>query len=315
MAEQTPQQVTTVSVTADASASHWVYRFAPRAVQPYLKLARLDRPVGVWLLLWPCWWSSLMAAGTVDGFGAIDARHLVLFAIGALAMRGAGCTYNDIVDNRIDAQVARTATRPIPAGEISVIKAWLFLVFQCLIGLGVLLQFNDFTVFLGLGSLLLVAAYPFMKRITWWPQLWLGLTFNWGALVGYAALIGRLDASAFALYAGAVGWTLGYDTIYAHQDREDDALIGVKSTARKLGHATKVWLLFFYGIFIMGLAAANWLASGGLFFYGVASIAALHLMWQVGKLDIDDGDSCLALFKSNIGLGGLVTLGFLLALM
>ena len=234
------------TTTPDALPGNWVQR-APKPAQPYLRLMRADRPIGTWLLYLPCLWGL--------GFGAINGAHPIglialyagLFAIGAYAMRGAGCAYNDIVDRGFDGQVARTALRPIPAGEISVKQAWAFLGFLCLVGLLVVLQLNPFTIALSFASLGLVAAYPFMKRITYWPQAWLGLTFNWGALVGFAALTGGLNAGAIAVYVAGFFWTLGYDTIYAHQDKEDDALIGVKSTALRFGERTKPWLVAFYG--------------------------------------------------------------------
>ncbi|MBL4618740.1 MAG: 4-hydroxybenzoate octaprenyltransferase, partial [Marinicaulis sp.] len=216
------------SATADTAPGNWVERMPPRA-QPYLRLIRADRPIGTWLLLIPCWWGLGLAA--VAGFTGLKLFYYgALFAIGAFVMRGAGCAYNDIVDRDIDGQVERTALRPIPSGQISIKQASIFLGVLCFIGLIVLLQFNRTTIFLGLGSLALVAAYPFMKRVTYWPQAWLGLTFNWGALMGFTAASGRLSFGAVAIYAAGIFWTLGYDTIYAHQDKEDDALIGVKST-------------------------------------------------------------------------------------
>lgn len=300
----------TVVKTADAVDGSWVYRQAPMSVRPYLKLARLDRPVGTWLLLWPCWWSmSLM----ISGYSLLELELIaLLFAIGALAMRGAGCTYNDIVDADIDVQVDRTRSRPIPAGEVSKGQAWAFLVFQCLVGLGVLLQFNLFAVYLGLGSLVLVALYPFMKRWTSWPQAWLGLTLNWGALMGWAVLDGALGWPAVALYAGAVFWTLGYDTIYAHQDKEDDALIGIGSSALVLGKKTKPALWFFYGLFFIGLISAGVLANLGLIFYVGIAFAGVQLAAQIRAVDIDDPDKCLEVFRSNTDFGWTVLLSFLL---
>ncbi|MHA7871784.1 MAG: 4-hydroxybenzoate octaprenyltransferase, partial [Hyphococcus sp.] len=215
MSEPVPASPT----TPDAVPGNWVAR-APARVRPYLRLARADRPIGPWLLFIPCLWGLALAAAT----GAVDWRlayYPFLFAAGSFAMRAAGCAYNDIVDRDFDAKVARTALRPIPAGEISVKQAWGFLALLCLAGLGVLLQFNRYSILLGVASLGLVAAYPFMKRVTYWPQAWLGLTFNWGALMGYAVMTGRLAPEALALYAAGVFWTLGYDTIYAHQDKED----------------------------------------------------------------------------------------------
>lgn len=296
--------------TADAVEGSWVYRHAPKAARPYLKLARMDRPVGTWLLLWPCLWSTVLAAG--DGLTLHHLYLMILFAIGALAMRGAGCTYNDIIDRDFDGAVERTKSRPIPAGEVSLKAAWAFLVFQCLIGLGVLVQLNPVAIMVGLGSLLLVAAYPFMKRITYWPQAWLGLTFNWGALVGWAAVRGDLGWPAIILYAGAVFWTLGYDTVYAHQDKEDDALIGVKSTALALGTRTKPALLLFYSLFIIALMAAGILAKLPLIYYAVIALAGLHLARQTLRVDIDDAAVCLGVFRSNIAFGWIVFAALLL---
>ena len=296
---------------SDILADHWVLRLAPGPFRPYLRLARIDRPIGTWLLLFPCWWSLGLAASA--GTRPPDPLLILLFALGALVMRGAGCTYNDIVDRDIDARVARTAGRPIPSGQVSLVQAIVFLAAQLALGLAVLLQFNDFAVLLGLASMALVLAYPFMKRVTYWPQAWLGLTFNWGALLGWAAATGGLSAPAVLLYAAGIAWTLGYDTIYAHQDKEDDALIGVKSTALKLGAATKPWLIVFYGLAIAGFGAAGWAAGLGWPFYlGLAGVAA-QFAWQVAKLDIDDPAVCLARFKSNRIAGWLLLAAILAA--
>ncbi|NVJ98674.1 MAG: 4-hydroxybenzoate octaprenyltransferase [Alphaproteobacteria bacterium] len=296
--------------TADAVEGSFVYRQAPKAFRPYLKLARMDRPVGTWLLLWPCLWSVVLAA---DGALGLDhLRLMALFAIGALAMRGAGCTYNDIIDRDFDGAVERTKSRPIPAGEVSIKAAWAFLVFQCLIGLGVLIQLNMFAIMVGLGSLLLVAAYPFMKRITYWPQAWLGLTFNWGALVGWAAVQGSMDWAPFLLYIGGLFWTLGYDTVYAHQDKEDDALVGVKSTALALAGKTRPAVALFYGLFIFALFGAGILANLGVIYYPVLALAGLHLAAQVRRVDIDDAAVCLEVFRSNIAFGWFVFIALLL---
>jgi len=302
------QHENSIIETADAIEGSWVYRQAPRAARPYLKLARMDRPVGTWLLLWPCLWSAALAVG-----GHFEAAHLylaALFGVGALVMRGAGCTYNDIVDKDFDSKVERTRSRPLPAGEVSIKQAWAFLVLQCLIGLAVLLQLNVFAAGVALGSLVLVAIYPFMKRITYWPQAWLGLTFNWGALVGWAAVRGDLGGQMgwppVVLYAGAVFWTLGYDTIYAHQDREDDALVGVKSTALALGTNTRVWLIAFYSLFVFALLAAGMLAKLGIIYYIGTAFAATHLGAQVRRVNIDDPEACLNVFRSNISFGWIV---------
>ncbi|WP_262695832.1 4-hydroxybenzoate octaprenyltransferase [Kordiimonas aquimaris] len=289
---------------ADAVEGSWVYRQAPFFMRPYLKLARLDRPIGSWLLLWPCWWSVTLA---YSGEAVLAlATWFALFAIGALAMRGAGCTYNDIIDRDFDGKVERTRTRPIPAGEVTVKQAWMFLTTLSLIGLAVLLTMNVFAVWLGLGSLVLVAAYPFMKRITGWPQAWLGLTFNWGALMGWAALKGELSTAPMVLYAGCLFWTLGYDTIYAHQDKEDDAIIGVKSTALTLGQHTRLWLTGFYAVFFLGLIYAGYLANLGIIYYVGIALAGLHLGAQIKRVNIDEPVVCLEVFRSNIAFGWIV---------
>lgn len=295
---------------ADATAGNWVDRHAPEGLRPYMRLARWDRPIGTWLLLWPCWWSTALAA-TQTTQPYPDVTLLVLFAIGSVAMRGAGCTYNDIVDRDIDAKVERTRSRPIPSGQVSTKAAFVFLVLQCLVGLAVLLSLNTFSIVLGLGSILLVAIYPFMKRVTYWPQLWLGLTFNWGALMGWAAVTGGLDLPALLLYAGAIFWTVGYDTIYAHQDKEDDALVGVKSTALRFGSATKSALVFFYSAAFVLFVAAGWLSGLGLVFYLLMGTVAVHFAGQIRRLDIDNPEVCLRIFKSNRDLGAFFFLAIL----
>jgi 4-hydroxybenzoate polyprenyltransferase len=285
---------------ADATGN-WVDRFAPRWTRPYLRLARLDRPIGSWLLLLPCWWSVGLAA--VRAGTHVNVWHLVLFFIGAFAMRGAGCTWNDIVDRDLDTRVERTRSRPIPSGQVKVRAAAVFLILQALIGLAVLLQFNGFTRWVGLASLLVVVIYPLMKRITYWPQIVLGLAFSWGALMGWPATFGRLELPASLLYAGSIAWVIGYDTIYAHQDREDDALIGVKSTALLFAERTKPMLVLFYGLAVVLFGLAEWSAGAGIIAaVGLAAFAG-HLAWQVARLRIDDPDSCLAVFKSNRDAG------------
>ena len=287
----------------------WVDR-APTAIRPYLRLARYDRPVGFWLLAIPCW-QGLALASVSTGLDWMDLYWAILFGIGAIAMRGAGCTYNDIVDRDIDAQVARTADRPLAAGTVSLKQAWAFLVAQCLVGLLVLIQLPWPAILTGLGALVLVAGYPFMKRITWWPQAWLGLTFNWGIPVAYTAAAGTFDLAALALYAGAVFWTLGYDTIYAHQDAEDDALVGVKSTARLFGENSQYWVAGFYGVNAVLVALAIWFSQATPFVVIPFTLYTAHLFNQVRKLDITDGAQCLALFKSNRSSGLLLVLTFI----
>lgn len=293
---------------SDIKADSLILRLAPAALRPYLRLARMDRPIGTWLLLLPCWWSLALASN-----GHPDLYLMALFAIGSLIMRGAGCTVNDIVDRDFDGKVARTALRPIPAGEVSVKQAVAFLGFLLLMGLAVLLQFNTFTILLGISSLLLVALYPFMKRITYWPQAVLGLTFNWGALMGWAAVKGELSLAPGLLYAAGFFWTLGYDTIYAHQDKDDDEMIGVKSTALKLGTATPKWLALFYSLTVVCLLGAGYMIQAGAIFYGITALGAAHLVWQIKRLDIDDATNCLALFKANRHFGLIVLLAILLA--
>jgi 4-hydroxybenzoate polyprenyltransferase len=295
---------------ADATGN-WVDTLAPVFLRPYLRLSRLDRPIGSWLLLIPCWWSSALAA-IAEGARAPSIAHIALFFVGAFAMRGAGCTWNDIVDRDLDASVERTRSRPIPSGQVSVGRAAAFLVLQALVGLAVLLSFNRFTVGLGIASLVIVAVYPFMKRITYWPQIVLGLAFSWGALMGWAAAFGSLAAPALLLYAGSISWVIGYDTIYAHQDREDDALIGIKSTALLFGERTKPMLATFYALAVLLLAAAGFTAGGGIVFALGLCAFAIHLVWQVVRLDIADPDNCLAVFKSDRDAGLILFAGLLL---
>jgi 4-hydroxybenzoate polyprenyltransferase len=283
------------------STGNWVDRLAPAWTRPYLRLARLDRPIGSWLLLMPCWWSAGLVAMHVGR--NVDLQHVILFLVGAFAMRGAGCTWNDLVDRDLDGRVERTRSRPIPSGQVTVPAAAAFLLLQALIGLAVLLQFNPFTILVGLASLMVVVIYPFMKRMTYWPQIVLGLAFSWGALMGWPAVLGRLDPPAFILYAGAICWVIGYDTIYAHQDREDDALIGIKSTALLFRERTKPMLGVFYGLAVLLIAAAGWSAGSGLVFaLGLVGFAA-HLARQIARLDIEDPDNCLLVFKSNRDAG------------
>ena len=292
------------------STGNWVDGFAPAWTRPYLRLARLDRPIGSWLLLMPCWWSVGLAA--IHAHSQVNLWHLVLFFVGAFAMRGAGCTWNDIVDRDLDTRVERTRSRPIPAGQVTVAAAAGFLLLQALVGLVVLLQFNRFPVYVGFLSLAVVAVYPFMKRITYWPQIVLGLAFSWGALMGWPATFGRLDLPAFLLYAGAISWVIGYDTIYAHQDREDDALIGIKSTALLFGERTKSMLALFYALAVALIALAGWRAGGGVVFaLGLGAFAA-HLAWQVMRLDIHDPVLCLVVFKSNRDAGLILFAGLVL---
>lgn len=298
-------------VPADAVPRNWV-EIAPRSIRPYLQLMRLDRPIGTWLLYWPCVCGlALGAMADERTFTAWrDFYYVALFGLGAVVMRGAGCAFNDIVDRKFDAQVARTRGRPIPSGAVSVTAAVIFTGLLSLIGLAILLQLNRFAIGLGAASLLLVAIYPFMKRVTWWPQAWLGLTFNWGALLGFAAQTGRTDLPDLYLYAGLFFWTLGYDTIYAHQDKEDDALIGVKSTARLLKENSPRWILGFYAVCFTLVLAAGFAEHAGRLFAPVMLVAGIHLLWQVRRLKIDDPANCLMLFRANSVTGGLLALSF-----
>lgn len=285
---------------ADATGN-WVDSLAPSYTRPYLRLARLDRPIGSWLLLMPCWWSVGLAGMHNDRLPSF--WHILLFFIGAFAMRGAGCTWNDLVDRDLDGRVERTRSRPIPSGQVTVAQATMFMVAQALVGFLVLIQFNRFTVATGIASLLVVVIYPFMKRITYWPQIFLGLAFSWGALMGWPAAFGRLDWPAIVLYVGSILWVIGYDTIYAHQDRDDDLLIGIKSTALLFGERTPTMLATFYAGATVLIAAAGFMAGGGIIFtIGIIGFAA-HLAWQVSRLDIDDPAHCLTLFKSNRDAG------------
>ena len=294
---------------ADATGN-WVDTLAPAWLRPYLRLARFDRPIGSWLLLMPCWWSAGLAA-IAAGHPYPNPWHVLLFFIGAFAMRGAGCTWNDILDRKLDAQVARTRSRPIPSGQVTVTGAAIFMAIQGLIGLAVLLQYNRFTVFVGIASLAIVAIYPLMKRITWWPQIVLGFAFSYGALMGWSAVFANLQAPALLLYAGAICWVIGYDTIYAHQDREDDALIGVKSTARLFGAHTKMalWIVYPLAVLLIGLSGAA-VGAGPVFVVGCILFGA-HLGWQIDRLDIDDPDLCLRLFKSNRDAGLILFAAFI----
>jgi 4-hydroxybenzoate polyprenyltransferase len=292
------------------STGNWVDGVAPAWARPYLRLARLDRPIGSWLLLMPCWWSVGLAA--VHAGSQVNLWHLLLFFIGAFAMRGAGCTWNDIVDRDLDARVERTRSRPIPSGQVTVASAAAFLVLQALVGLAVLLQFNRFTIYVGFASLAVVAIYPFMKRITYWPQIVLGLAFSWGALMGWPATFARLDLPALLLYAGAISWVIGYDTIYAHQDREDDALIGIKSTALLFRERTKPMLASFYALAVALIALAGWSAGAGLVFALGLLVFAAHLAWQIVRLDVDDPINCLMVFKSNRDAGLILFAGLVL---
>ncbi|MEQ8823701.1 MAG: 4-hydroxybenzoate octaprenyltransferase [Filomicrobium sp.] len=309
------------NTVADAASGNWVDTYAPRQLRPYLRLARADRPIGVWLLLFPCWWSlclALIAHG--HALETVNARFslsqalwfALLFAIGSFVMRGAGCAFNDYVDRDYDAQVARTKSRPIPSGQVSPKSALVFVVALSLVGLAVLVQFNRFTIWLAIASLALVAVYPFMKRYTYWPQVVLGLTFNWGALVGWSAVHGSLSVAPILLYLGCVAWTVAYDTIYAHQDKEDDLSLGLKSTAIRFGDATQQWLVGLYMASVICFAGAAILIPAPFFTYISVLAVAGHFVWQDQTLDINDADNCLARFKSNRFVGWILLAGLVL---
>ena len=303
---------------ADATAGNWVDRFAPPPIRPYLRLSRADRPVGTWLLLIPCWWGLALAAlAGPDGFRPYDLWIAAGCGIGAILMRGAGCTWNDLTDREIDASVARTRSRPLPSGQVTPRQALVWSVAQSLAAFLILLSFPPLAIALGIASLALVAIYPFAKRFTWWPQVFLGLAFNWGVLVGWAAHAGTISAAPLLLYGAGIAWTLFYDTIYAHQDREDDALIGVKSTARLFGSDTARWLAGFH-IAATILAALAILACRPAPFPATIALAGLigfaaHLLRQLRRLRIDDPATCLALFRSNRDAGLILAAGLALA--
>lgn len=296
---------------ADAPRSNWVDRYAPAFVQPYLRLGRFDRPIGTWLLLFPCWWSVTLAElGTGKPYPRLD--YLALFALGALAMRAAGCAFNDFVDRDIDAKVQRTASRPIPSGQVPPAAALLFVAVMALVGLAVLVQFNNFTVYLAIASLALVLVYPFAKRFTAYPQLLLGLAFNWGALVGWASIKGTIGLPAVVLYVGCVLWTVGYDTIYAHQDKHDDAELGLGSTALRFGENTVSYVGALYGSAVVLWLLAGALAGTHLIYFLAVTLVFLQMSWQVATLDTADPANCLRRFRSNRDVGVAVFLGLVL---
>ena len=288
----------------DIDSQHWTLRYLPAWMRPYGRLARWDRPIGTWLLMLPCWWSAALGSGqnwpNLIGW-------MALFAIGALAMRGAGCTWNDIVDRKIDARVERTRSRPLPAGELKLRDAVVWMALQSLVGVAILFKLNKTAGGIALLSVAIIAIYPTMKRFTSWPQAVLGLAFNWGALVGYAAVTGTLSWATVALYWGGVAWTLVYDTIYAMQDQRDDSIVGVRSTARRFGDKPRRWLALFAGVALLFWAAAGYLAHlQPIYFVGIALIA-LHFAWQIAFVKPDDPADCLAKFKSNAHVGLVLT--------
>jgi 4-hydroxybenzoate polyprenyltransferase len=302
---------------ADAAPANWVDRFAPPASRPFLRLSRADRPIGTWLLLIPCWWGLALAVAASGTPRLFDLWIALGCAIGAFLMRGAGCTWNDFTDRDFDGAVARTRSRPLPSGAVTPKGAIAWMIAQSLAAFAILLTFPPTAIALGVASLAIVCVYPFAKRFTWWPQVFLGLAFNWGALLAWAAHAESLGPAPVLLYAAGIAWTLFYDTIYAHQDKEDDALIGVKSTARLFGRHTHRWLAGFLAAAAL-LAAAAVLAAvpaglgRALALAGVAGFA-LHLAWQLRALDTDDPARCLALFRSNRDAGLVLAAGLALA--
>ncbi|NRP18011.1 4-hydroxybenzoate octaprenyltransferase [Ensifer adhaerens] len=302
----------------DAPSNNWVYRALPRALWPYAQLARWDRPIGWQLLMWPCLWSVALASGAAAAGQFSAGRfvfHSFLFIAGAIAMRGAGCTFNDIIDHDIDMEVARTRSRPLPSGRVSRFQAKAFMVLQALVGLVILLQFNAFSILLGILSLGLVAIYPFAKRFTDWPQFFLGLAFSWGAIMGWTAEFATLSLAPVLLYGAAIAWTIGYDTIYAYQDREDDELIGVRSTARRFGDNPRPWLIGLYGLAVVLMLLSFLAAGAGLFAYFGLLVAAGLLIYQILVLNIHDPEQCLALFKFNGVVGLIIFTGLVAALL
>lgn len=305
---------------ADAVKDNWVDKLAPAASRPYLRLSRADRPIGTWLLYIPCMWGVLLATLHDGNLQPWDAWLILASGAGAWLMRGAGCTWNDITDRHFDALVARTRSRPIPSGQVSVRGAVFWIAAQALIAFCILLTFGQMTIIVGIASIGFVAIYPFAKRFTWWPQIFLGIAFNWGALLGWVAHTGRLEWPAIILYLSGIAWTLFYDTIYAHQDAEDDALIGVKSTARLFGNNSPRWLLLFLGLAVGLMSLAIWTAapnkSLGLWVALLGPLGlGLHMTWQLGRLNINQSSTLLKLFRSNRECGLLPVLFFAVAVM
>ena len=301
------------------STLNWLEKVIPKKIFPYLRLSRVDRPIGTWLLLWPCWWSITLAGSndqTIEGLKLyFDWNYFFLmgiFAIGSFVMRGAGCTYNDIIDRKYDSKVARTASRPIPSGQISVKKAFLWLSVQSIFGLLILLCLNKFSIILGRLSIVLITMYPFMKRITWWPQFFLGLAFNFGALLGWSAVTNSISLTSILLYLGGIFWTLGYDTIYALQDIHDDTLIGIKSSARIVFQKVKLFLSVMYVMALIFFIAAGYVSKTGWFFWPFIVLCLLHFSWQVKDLNINSSSDCLKKFRSNNHIGIILFFGIIL---
>lgn len=303
----TQRSKTSYNHFSDIPVNGWVERWMPVWSHPYIRLARYDRPIGTWLLLFPCWWSIGLASNSL-----VHVWFFASFGIGAVIMRGAGCTINDILDRKLDVQVARTRNRPLPSGQVTLLNAYLFLIVQLVLGFLILLTLNTFACLIGAASLVLVFSYPFMKRITFWPQFFLGLTFNWGALVGWAAVHSELSETALCLYAAGLFWTLGYDTIYAHQDKRDDPIAGVKSTARKFGLNSRMWIYFFYSTAIVLFVITGQKAGSGWMFYVGLLLGSVQLLWQVWDVKLFAPKDCLAKFNSNRLFGWALLTGIVL---
>ncbi|MEM7177273.1 MAG: 4-hydroxybenzoate octaprenyltransferase [Pseudomonadota bacterium] len=295
----------------DATDLNWVDRFAPEVTRPFLRLSRMDRPIGTWLLLIPCWWGIALAAAA-SGWRWVDLWLFAASALGALLMRGAGCTWNDIQDRDIDAEVDRTQSRPIPSGQVSLTDAHLWLVAQALFAFVILLTFNSAAIWWGIAALVPVAIYPFAKRFTWWPQAVLGVAFNWGVLLMWAAHSGGIGLAPLYLYGAGIAWTLHYDTIYAHQDREDDAIIGVKSTARLFEEDTVLFLWIFTGVFaVLAILAVLFAEAGWASVIGVLAMAGF-MAWQTRETNIDDPQTCLEVFRATRWGGFMLFAGIML---
>jgi 4-hydroxybenzoate polyprenyltransferase len=309
---QQPELPEATHTVADAPKGNWVDRFAPKPTVPYLRLSRADRPIGTWLLYIPCLWGVSLAA-MADSFRPWDIWLALSCGLGAFLMRGAGCTWNDITDRDFDGQVARTRSRPIPSGQVTVKGALVWMAVQAVIAAVVLFSYNALAIGLGVASLALVAIYPFAKRFTWWPQVFLGLAFNWGAVLGFAAHAGTITPAALLLYVAGISWTLYYDTIYAHQDTEDDALIGVKSTARLFGSHSRRWLWGFMAITLILMAAAIAATPAKGVWPPLVALAGVwafgwHMVWQMRQLDVDNPTSCMKIFRANRDAGLLPAL-------
>jgi len=295
-------------MSSDIDVGHFIFRKSPKSWHPYIKLARLDRPVGIWLLLIPCWWAIVLSSDGIVNMSPQAWAAAVKVALGAILMRSAGCIINDLWDRQLDAGVERTKTRPLASGEISVLHALRFLAALLFLSLLVLITLPHLAIALGILSLLPIAIYPKMKKITWWPQLFLGFTFNWGALLGWAAVTGRLEPQTALLYAGGIFWTLGYDTIYAHQDKEDDALAGIKSTARLFGGKSALYVSAFYGLSLLLLIIAKYNGTLSILTPLLTVLPLLQLIWQIRIWDANDPESCLKVFRSNYIYGLLALL-------